>query len=319
MKFTIEKVGMLTGLPAVTLRNWEKRYGFPRPERAGSGHRFYKSEDVEFLKQVKEWLSSGHNLSQIGEFYKEIQEKGSQKTQSTQVTQAKDEQGIKFLQKSASTYLIDDVDYRVQLLYENLVNFNSIQALGHYTILNSKLSPDKFFDRVIEVVLGKIEKEWKAEKISLAQETFAFSFLRMRMMSFLCLDLPIAQPHKILAATMVNEKYDGNLLLVSAHLKFRGYPVNYFSSELPCEEFVELLGAVKPNILLLSYVDPRRFLQDIRLIQKLNVVTCVGGAAFSEPQFCLRALKQIPNNVFISTKSVGSEIASFVEMICQSR
>ena len=42
-----------TGLTKDTLRVWERRYGFPRPDRDGGGERAYPLEQVEKLRVVK--------------------------------------------------------------------------------------------------------------------------------------------------------------------------------------------------------------------------------------------------------------------------
>jgi DICT domain-containing protein len=48
----IKDVAERTGLAAGTIRMWEQRYGFPVPERAASGYRVYKPEDVEMLRRA---------------------------------------------------------------------------------------------------------------------------------------------------------------------------------------------------------------------------------------------------------------------------
>jgi DNA-binding transcriptional MerR regulator len=43
-----------------TLRSWERRYGFPRPERSAGGHRLYALGEIESLKLT---LAETHNVS----------------------------------------------------------------------------------------------------------------------------------------------------------------------------------------------------------------------------------------------------------------
>jgi DICT domain-containing protein len=49
----ISEVAAQTGVAAGTIRMWEQRYGFPRPERTPSGYRVYHPEDVEALRRVQ--------------------------------------------------------------------------------------------------------------------------------------------------------------------------------------------------------------------------------------------------------------------------
>jgi methylmalonyl-CoA mutase cobalamin-binding subunit len=54
-----------TGVPVDTLRTWERRYGFPRPERTPSGHRRYPERTVDRLRLVKQALEFGHRASSV--------------------------------------------------------------------------------------------------------------------------------------------------------------------------------------------------------------------------------------------------------------
>ncbi|HEX2266183.1 MAG TPA: DICT sensory domain-containing protein [Solirubrobacterales bacterium] len=49
---SIGDVVRATGLGEATLRAWERRYGFPQPEREPSGHRRYAAEEVERILRV---------------------------------------------------------------------------------------------------------------------------------------------------------------------------------------------------------------------------------------------------------------------------
>jgi DICT domain-containing protein len=48
-----------TGVAEATLRMWERRYGFPAPERLASGHRRYSQPDVELIRAVAAKRASG--------------------------------------------------------------------------------------------------------------------------------------------------------------------------------------------------------------------------------------------------------------------
>lgn len=54
-----------TGVPADTLRTWERRYGFPKPERTPTGHRRYAASAVERLRLVKQAIELGHRASSV--------------------------------------------------------------------------------------------------------------------------------------------------------------------------------------------------------------------------------------------------------------
>jgi len=60
---SIGALSKATGIPADTLRTWERRYGFPGAERTGSGHRRYALHTLERLKLVSAALALGHRPS----------------------------------------------------------------------------------------------------------------------------------------------------------------------------------------------------------------------------------------------------------------
>jgi MerR family transcriptional regulator, light-induced transcriptional regulator len=43
----------LTGVSRERLRTWERRYGFPQPQRTGSGPRRYAVEDIQRVVAVR--------------------------------------------------------------------------------------------------------------------------------------------------------------------------------------------------------------------------------------------------------------------------
>lgn len=63
--YPIREVSRLTGVNAVTLRAWERRYGLIRPQRTPKGHRLYAHEDIERIERVLQWLNRGVPVSQV--------------------------------------------------------------------------------------------------------------------------------------------------------------------------------------------------------------------------------------------------------------
>lgn len=59
MSYTIGQVAQLTGVPAVTLRAWENRYGVVCPDRTASSYRRYDAADVETLQRMRALVDSG--------------------------------------------------------------------------------------------------------------------------------------------------------------------------------------------------------------------------------------------------------------------
>jgi len=60
---SIGEVSRRTGIPVPGLRNWEQRYGLPRPERLPSGRRRYRESDCALLAEVLRGRAQGLSLS----------------------------------------------------------------------------------------------------------------------------------------------------------------------------------------------------------------------------------------------------------------
>jgi methylmalonyl-CoA mutase cobalamin-binding subunit len=58
-QFSISEVERETGISRETLRVWERRYGFPSPQRNQRGERLYSSEQMDRLRLLKQLLDRG--------------------------------------------------------------------------------------------------------------------------------------------------------------------------------------------------------------------------------------------------------------------
>ena len=64
-RFTIAAVERDTGLSKDVLRMWERRYGFPVPERDTNGERSYPAAQVERLRLIKRLIDAGHRPGKL--------------------------------------------------------------------------------------------------------------------------------------------------------------------------------------------------------------------------------------------------------------
>ena len=59
-RHTISSVSSLLGIPIPTLRSWERRYGYPTPQRTDGRHRRYSTAEVELLRALRDEITRGH-------------------------------------------------------------------------------------------------------------------------------------------------------------------------------------------------------------------------------------------------------------------
>ncbi|HRJ76070.1 MAG TPA: MerR family transcriptional regulator, partial [Anaerolineales bacterium] len=75
--FNLKAVLRETGLAADTLRAWERRYGLPKPQRTGGGHRLYSQYDIETIKWLMTRQSEGLSISRAVDLWNEISASGA--------------------------------------------------------------------------------------------------------------------------------------------------------------------------------------------------------------------------------------------------
>ena len=63
--YRIGAVSRLTGVPADTLRVWERRYGVVEPQRTEGGSRLYSQHDVARLALIKRLVDAGHAIGTV--------------------------------------------------------------------------------------------------------------------------------------------------------------------------------------------------------------------------------------------------------------
>ena len=61
----IREVSRLTGINAVTLRAWQRRYGLVQPARTEKGHRLYSEQDIRQIGEILSWLDRGVSIGQV--------------------------------------------------------------------------------------------------------------------------------------------------------------------------------------------------------------------------------------------------------------
>ncbi|NMH65695.1 MerR family transcriptional regulator [Shewanella salipaludis] len=63
--YPIGEVSRLTGVNAVTLRAWQRRFGLVIPKRTPKGHRLYSAADIAQIREICRWLERGVAISKV--------------------------------------------------------------------------------------------------------------------------------------------------------------------------------------------------------------------------------------------------------------
>lgn len=63
--YDVHTTSKMTGILSSTLRVWEERYGWPKPQRMPNGYRTYSAFDVEQIRRVAELVHAGTPVSKV--------------------------------------------------------------------------------------------------------------------------------------------------------------------------------------------------------------------------------------------------------------
>ena len=63
-ELSVTRVASLVGVPAATIRSWERRYSWPRPARTIGGHRRYSPIEIDHVRALRDEIAKGRSAQQ---------------------------------------------------------------------------------------------------------------------------------------------------------------------------------------------------------------------------------------------------------------
>lgn len=155
----IDQVNQLTGLSQATLRNWEKRYGFPRPQRSEGGHRLYDVDEVKRIREVAGLYKGG---TKIVEAIEQVLN-GIAPALSSSAP-------ISF---PTSTVLLETLNEGLSQVLKALYKYDMDLAEQHLSRLGMRLSETDLLEMVYPKLLMQVGDDWENSRINIAQEHFS--------------------------------------------------------------------------------------------------------------------------------------------------
>lgn len=230
-----------TGLSKDTLRVWERRYGFPVPERDVLGERSYPFDQVERLRTIKRLLDAGHRPGRVVAM---APEDLSQLAAALGTSAARREPPI-----GATTPPAD----MAQLLW--LVQHNDVDRLrGALTRALARMGLGRFVLDVIAPLNGEVGEAWMQGRLEVFQEHLYTESVQVVLRSALH-HLPAAGAGRpcVLLATVSGEPHGLGLLMAEAVLALEGCRCVSLGVQTPIWDIVRAADAVDAQIVALSY------------------------------------------------------------------
>ena len=221
--FTIKELENLSGIKAHTIRVWEQRYSFLKPQRTSTNIRYYTNEELKIVLNIALLNKYGYKISHIN---KMRPDELTEKLVSLSNSQAQQERIINELLQLT-------IDMDIEKLEATLNQYVSAKGI------------DKVITQIIFPFLEKIGILWLANHVHPAQEHLVTNIVRQKLI----VGIEGAFTHLSTAKTVLlylpeGEYHELGLLYVYYLLKCKGVKVLYLGANVPMKD-LEFVAAVK--------------------------------------------------------------------------
>lgn len=211
----IREVARLTGVNAVTLRAWERRYGLIEPHRTEKGHRLYTLDNLDRVRAILTWLARGVNVGQV----KGLLEQECAQAEHPGVTPW----GM----------------LRNELL-EGLRRFDMSPFEQQLQRYREHYCSTLICEQVFEPLLEHMQQRWQGQFGSQLEEVFFHTWLRDQIAAWMRSCSGASEAGSVVLANLSAEHYEPAMWLLAALLADQGVAVRLLEWEFPASELTLL-------------------------------------------------------------------------------
>ena len=226
--FTIKDLENLSGIKAHTIRIWEQRYAFIKPQRTQTNIRYYTNEELKKILNISLLNKYGYKISHINKMSAvEIQEK----IVSLSNSQAQQERIVNDMIQCM-------VDMNIDRFEEVLDNYISVRGF------------DKAITQVIFPFLERIGILWLANHVNPAQEHLVTNIIRQKLIAGIETAFTHIRSNRLVLLFLPeNEHHELGLLYICYLLKTRGIKTLYLGADVPAADIEYVCKLKKPDYL----------------------------------------------------------------------
>ncbi|ALK98245.1 MerR family transcriptional regulator [Massilia sp. WF1] len=261
---SIAAVERETRLSKDVLRVWERRYGFPQPERDANGERSYPAEQVERLRLMKRLMDQGHRPGALAA----LAPGELAALAAPELRAAADEP-----QDGAIALLLDLIRERDPIAARHALR----QALARQGL-------ERFVEQTVAPLTAAVGLCWEDGSFDVFDEHFYTESVESLLRQAIA-DLPGArQGPRILLTTVPGEGHGLGLLMAEAMLSLEGATCISLGTETPLLDIARAAAAYGTGVVALSFsaAYPRRqlapALAQLRQLLPPAVELWAGGA-----------------------------------------
>jgi len=231
--YSIRVASRLTGVPSDTLRMWERRYGFPKPERNEAQVRVYTDADIERLALISRALKAGYRSG-------EVVHRSSEELRALLVTSARAE--------SVNDRRTPTIDSLLNLLSQDDPEGLRDELRRSVALLG----PKQFLTDVAAPLVEQVGVAWAAGRLAVRHEHLLSQVLSSKLRSLLAAyDNHSAGP-VVLLATLTDEQHGLGLDMVALYLALAGATPRLLGVNTPPDQIAEAAVALSADVVGVS-------------------------------------------------------------------
>ena len=249
----IGELSKRAGVSPELLRAWERRYGLLRPARSAGGLRLYSPADVERVALMQQHLAEGMAAAEAA---------------SLAVRDAVEEEAARTALRPAA--IRDE-------LAAALDAFDEPRAQA----ILDRATVETLLAEVVVPYLQELGERWKRGEASVAQEHFASSVLRGRLLG-LARGWGLGLGPVAVLACLPGEQHDLGLIAFGLALRSRGWRIVYLGPDSPIDTVADVSRRLEPSLVVLNAVSRERVrpvVPQLRALARRHTVALGGAAA----------------------------------------
>jgi len=229
-KYRIHAVAEMTGIPAATLRAWERRYGVPEPRRTESSYRVYSDADVELIRRVRELCEQGMAPSEAAKL----------------VTA-----GLERREAPAGEH-VDPFAHAAEAILQAVAAYDPHRIEGAVQHALALGPAAVVFGRVLRPAMIAIGDRWHDGTFSVGQEHMATAIVEAAVSSMLRLCAREDAERTAVVACFADETHTMPLLGFGLHMATWGFDVVRLGSRTPPSAIRQAIEELAPAVVGLS-------------------------------------------------------------------
>ncbi|MCH9685188.1 MAG: MerR family transcriptional regulator [Deltaproteobacteria bacterium] len=229
-KYRINAVSEMTGIPAATLRAWERRYGVPEPRRTESSYRVYSDSDIALIRRVRQMC-----------------DRGMAPSEAAKLVQADLEQAIPIPANNA-----DPFSQAADAIVRAVEAFDPQQLEGSVRHAMALGAASAVFDRVFRPAMAEIGQRWHDGKVSVGQEHMATQIVETAASTMLGLVQQEDAERTVVVACFADDTHSLAPYGFALHMATWGFRVVRLGARTPPNAIRQAVEELSPSVVGLS-------------------------------------------------------------------